>query len=215
MSYYSYTVLECTNPELLSSGSTFVKESNSELLKIKEGKAHFLTWKATMDDEIIKLSLKHSGETFTAEFNWDSEYYNRIIYFLEYKNGKCRQLGIEPGYLFMCPEREMFNEEHYSALRKHVLEYLKRLDIVKAKNGKFDIDTLGESLDQYGYRSFITITYENDIYKWTAKRVSLSMIEVACEKKEPKINTLKGYENNLLKNKEIAKENENDDYLPF
>ncbi|MGA2408554.1 MAG: hypothetical protein ABSF81_17655 [Bacteroidales bacterium] len=215
MSYYSYTILESTNPELLSSGSTFVKESNSELLKIKDGKAHFLTRKDTMDEEIMKLSLKYSGETFTAEFIWDSEYYNRIRYFLEYKNGECRQVGIEPDYLFMCPEQEMFNEEHYSALRKHVLEYLKRLDIVKAKNGKFDIDTLGESLDQYGYRSFITITYENDIYKWTAKRVSLSMIEVSCEKKEPKINPLKEYENNLLKNKEIAKENEDDNYLPF
>src|ERR1035437_421164 len=215
MSYYSYTILESTNPELLSSGSTFVKESNSELLKIKEGKAHFLTWKDTMDDEIIKLSLKHSGETFTAEFNWDSEYYNRRIYFLEYKNGECRQLGIEPGYLFMCPEREIFNEEHYSALREHVLEYFKRLDIVKAENGKFEIDTLGESQNQYGYKSYITITYENDIYKWTATRVSLSMIEVACEKKEPKINPLKAYEDNLLKNKEIAKENEDDEYLPF
>ena len=215
MSYYSYTILESTNPELLSSGSTFVKESNSKLLKIKDGKAHFLTRKDTMDDEIIKLSLKHSGETFTAEFNWDSEYYNRIIYFLEYKNGECRQLGIEPGYLFMCTEREIFNKEHYSALQEHVLEYLKRLDIMKAKNGEFDIDTLGESLDQYGYRSFITITYENNIYKWTATRVSLSMIEVACEKKEPKINPLKEYENNLLKNKEIAKKNEDDDYLPF
>jgi hypothetical protein len=214
MSYYSYTILESTNPELLSSGSTFVKESNSELLKIKEGKAHFLTWKDTMDDEIIKLSLKHSGETFTAEFNWDSEYYNRRIYFLEYKNGECRQLGIEPGYLFMCPEREIFNEEHYSALREHVLEYFKRLDIVKAENGKFEIDTLGESQNQYGYKSYITITYENDIYKWTATRVSLSMIEVACEKKEPKINPLKAYEDNL-KNRENAKENEDDEDLPF
>jgi hypothetical protein len=167
-----------------------------------------------MDDEINKLSLKHSGETFTAEFNWDSEYYNRKIYFLEYKNGECRQVGIEPGYLFMCPEREIFNEEHYSALREHVLEYFKRLDIVKAENGKFEIDTLGESQNQYGYKSYITITYENDIYKWTATRVSLSMIEVACEKKEPKINPLKAYEDNL-KNRENAKENEDDEDLPF
>ncbi len=210
MSYYSNTILESTNPELLSSGSTFVKESNSELLKIKEGKAHFLTWKATMDDEIIKLSLKHSGETFTAEFTWDSEYYNRKIYFLEYKNGECRQVGIKPDYLFMCPEHETFNEEHYSALREHVLEYFKRLDIVKAENGKFEIDILGESQNQYGYKSFITITCENDIYKWTATRIGLSMIEVTCEKKEPKINPLKAYEDNLKK-----RENEDDDNLPF
>ncbi len=114
----------------------------------------------------------------------------------------------------MCPEREIFNEEHYSALREHVLEYFKRLDIVKAENGKFEIDTLGESQNQYGYKSYITITYENDIYKWTATRVSLSMIEVACEKKEPKINPLKAYEDNL-KNRENAKENEDDEDLPF
>lgn len=33
MSYYSYTILECSNPELISSGSTFVQESLYSLRK--------------------------------------------------------------------------------------------------------------------------------------------------------------------------------------
>jgi len=44
MSYYAYTMLECTNPDLISTGSTFVKESlYSLLVKIENGKSHFLT----------------------------------------------------------------------------------------------------------------------------------------------------------------------------
>lgn len=100
MSYYSYTILECTNSELISSASTFVKESHSELLKIQHGKSHFSTWKNTMVVEIIELSKSHPKETFIAECHWDTEYYDRIRYFFEFKNGKCRELGIKPGYAF-------------------------------------------------------------------------------------------------------------------
>jgi len=43
MSYYAYTMLECTNPDLISTGSTFVKESlYSLLVKIENGKISFL-----------------------------------------------------------------------------------------------------------------------------------------------------------------------------
>jgi hypothetical protein len=187
MSYYSYTILESTNPELLSSGSTFVKESNSELLKIKESKAHFLTWKATMDNEIIKLSLKHSGETFTAECHWANEYYNRIIYLFEYRNGKCKELQRCPGYMFFLVDGDIPSEEEYSAFRNHVLKYLRRLDIVKKEDGDFIIDKLNNEQDKNGYESFITIVYENDLYKWTAEKTGISYIRVSVEKRSQKL----------------------------
>ena len=59
MSYYAYTILECSNPELISSGSTFVNESYSKLLKIQNGKSHFITNKTTMEAEIFEFSKLH------------------------------------------------------------------------------------------------------------------------------------------------------------
>ena len=101
MSYYSYTVLECTDPELISSGSTFVKESNSKLLDIIKGKSHFLTRKGTMEGEIFELSMKHPMETFTVEWYWDEDYYDRILYLFECKNGEFTKLAIKPSYAFV------------------------------------------------------------------------------------------------------------------
>jgi hypothetical protein len=187
MSYWAYTVLESTNQELISPASTFVKGSNSELLKIEDGKSHFSTWKNTMDDELIQLSLKYSGETFTAECHWANEYYDRILYYFEYRNGKCRLLGIKPGYMFFLIAGNIPSEEEYSAFINHVLKYLKRLDIVKKEDGEFIIDKLNNEEDKNGYESYITIAYENDLYKWTAEKTGISYIRVSVEKKEPKI----------------------------
>jgi hypothetical protein len=210
MSYYAYTILECTNPKLISSGSTFVNESHSELLKIHDGKSHFSTWKNTMDDEIIELSKKHPEETFTAECHWANEYYDRILYYFEYRNGKCRELGIKPGYMFFLIAGNIPSEEEYSAFRNHVCKYLKRLDIVKKKDGDFIIDKLNNEIDRNGYESYITIAYENDLYKWTAEKTGISYIRVTVEKKEPKIDHLKEYEDKMKNS-----ENEDNDNFPF
>ena len=210
MSYWAYTVLECTNPELISSGSTFVNESHSELLKIHDGKSHFSTWKNTMDDEIIELSKKHPEETFTAECHWANEFYDRIIYYFEYRNGKRKDLGIKPGYMFFLIAGEIPSKEEYSAFINHVCKYLERLDIVKEKDGHFTLDKLNNKKDKHGYASYITITYENELYKWTASRKGITCIEVSIEKKVPKTDSLKDneYKTSIYENSEY-------DSLPF
>lgn len=91
-----------------------------------------------------------------------------------------------------------------------MIKYLERLDLVKEEEGKLKIDKLNNEKDQHGYESHITITYENDLYKWTATKKWISWIEVTCEKKEPIDDTLKKFEDKI-------KDNENTDYfdLPF
>jgi hypothetical protein len=197
MSYWAYTILESTNPELISSESTFVRESPSDLLKIQDGKSHFSTWENTMDDEIIELSKKYPEETFIAECHWANEYYDRIIYYFEYRNGKCRELGIKPGYMVFLIAGNIPSEEEYSAFRNHVLKYLKRLDIVKKEDGEFIIDKLNNEKDKNGYESFITIVYENDLYKWTAEKTGISYIRFSVEKKKPKIPRIKELEDKM------------------
>lgn len=210
MSYYSYTVLECTNPELVSSGSTFVKESNSKLLDNIKEKSHFLKRKGTMDGEIFELSLKYPEETFTAEWHWDDDYYDRILYHFECKNGEFKELGIKPGYVFFYPSSITVNKEEQLAFENHVLEYLNRIDIVVENDGHFTLDNLNDKKDKNGYESHITITYENDLNKWTATRTGITLIKVYIKKKVPKIDSLKQNEekNSINKNSEY-------DYLPF
>jgi hypothetical protein len=201
MSYYSYTVLECTNPELISSGSTFVKESlYSSLFKIENGKSHFLTNSKTMYREIFDLSIKNPAESFTGEWHWDEDYWDCILYRFECKNGEFKSLGIKPGYVFFGPENQICSKEDFSAFRDHVIKYLERLDFVKEQDGKYKIDKLNNEKDQNGYESYITITYENDLYKWTATKKWISWIEVTCEKKEPKVDPLKKFEEKLKVN---------------
>ena len=186
MSYHAYTILECTNPSLISSGSTFVKESNSVLLEIENNKSHFDTNRNSMEAEIFRLSIKYPKETFTAKWHWD-DIYEGIIYTVEFINGYYKVLGIEPGYFFFLSAKTTVNDVHAMAFRKHVLEYLNRLDYVNKVNGCFEIDILSNEKDKYGYKSQITITSENDHYKWTAVRTGISYIEVTVEEKEPRI----------------------------
>ena len=80
MSYYSHTILKCTKPDIIASGSTFVSETESIFHETINGQSHFYTWRNTMDDEIVKLSTRHPEETFTTECHWDNESPNSLIY---------------------------------------------------------------------------------------------------------------------------------------
>src|SRR5665648_1135367 len=100
MTSYLYTIITCTNPVLISSGSTFAQESSSELIKMNKGSSHFLTRNNTMYSELIRLSIKYPEETFICESHLDGTYYDRVIYSYEYRNGTRKDLGIRPGYMF-------------------------------------------------------------------------------------------------------------------
>jgi hypothetical protein len=163
-----------------------------------------------MDGEIIELSKSHPEETFIAECHWANEYYNRIIYLFEYRNGICSELGIKPGYIFFWPKDRTIEKKDYCAFKKHLMKYFDRLDNIRKEKGDFIIDKLNNEKDQYGYESYITITYENEYYKWTAEKTGISCIEISVEKKEPRVYLEKEFEDKM-------KDNENMDYnvLPF
>jgi hypothetical protein len=204
-------MLGCTNPDLISSGSTFVKESlYSLLVKIENGKSHFLTNKNTMAGEIFKLSKLHPEETFTGEWCWDEDYYDCILHLFECKNGEFKELGIKPGYGFFYPSTIPVNKDEQLAFQTHVIEYLNRLDKVVENDGHFTYDKLNNKKDKCGYESYITITYENELYKWTATRKNLTFIEVSIEEKLPKIDSLKDNESITS-----IDENSENDELPF
>jgi hypothetical protein len=207
MSYQTYTVLESTNPELIAPDSTFVKEAFSDLIEIQDGKSHFLTNNNTMDRELIRLSLKHPEETFIAISTLEGV---DFIFTTEYRNGECRELGMEPDYGFCYPSNVDFIEEERLAFQNHVLKYLRRLDIVKKGEYGFILDKLNNEKDANGYESYITITYENDQYKWTATKKGISLVEVSVEKKQPKV-----YKEKEFEDKSISSDSEDYGDLPF
>jgi hypothetical protein len=87
---------------------------------------------------------------------------------------------------------------------------LNRLDKVVEKDGHFTLDKINNKKDKHGYESYITITYENELYKWTATRKDLTFIEVSIEEKVPKTDSLKD-------NESITSNDENSEFdeLPF
>lgn len=189
MTNYIYTIITCTNPELICSGSTFVQESASELLKINNGISHFITSNDTMDSELIRLSMKHPQETFSCESHCENDYYERVIYSYEYLNGTRKDVRIRPEYMFFwTSDCAIPNEEHYLAFRIHVLDYLNRLDIGREDEDGFFIDKLNDEKDSNGYQSSFTITWANDFYIWTAVKTGISYIRVSVKENLARIN---------------------------
>ncbi len=93
-------------------------------------------------------------------------------------------LGVEPEYFFCRQVSGFPNKKHFEAFQKHVQKYLSRLDVVKAVDGGFEIDKLDGEEDKYGYKSSVTITYENDHYIWSAKKDGSAYINVSVEVKD-------------------------------
>jgi len=112
--------------------------------------------------------------------------------------------------MFFYPSNISINEEEKSSFQNHVLDYLKRLDIVKEEEGYFTLDLLNNEKDRYGHESYIAITYLNDLYKWTAERTGITFIRVSIEKRDLKNYPLKEFE-------EKPEINNNGEYinLPF
>jgi hypothetical protein len=79
---------------------------------------------------------------------------------------------------------------------------------VKECDDGFEIDKLNSEKDQNGYESSITITWENDCYRWTATKTGISYVRVSVEKNEPRI--IK-----IIENKMKHDQNEEYDDLPF
>ena len=83
----SYTILECSNPNLISTDSKFVKESVSQLVKIHNFQSHFFTKGNTMDKELVGLSTRYPDEIFTAGRLIIKDFKEILVLYFEYRNG--------------------------------------------------------------------------------------------------------------------------------
>jgi hypothetical protein len=189
MGYYTQTNVSCTNPEILSSGSTFNQKWGDFLMQSKNGVAYYYCRKEYLNDAIIELSKENPAVTFTGVTWNDSDYYDCIKYTLIIKNGKYKIVKYEPEYQYFFP---IIEDDEYKRLaerfREHIDLYLKRLDIVNDDPVERElIDFLNDKEDNEGFKSYCTITWENDEHLFTATKRFTSHIIVDYKRKKPKV----------------------------
>jgi hypothetical protein len=187
MGYRRGTKVKCTNPELLFTGSTFNKEWKDFILDVKDGVTEYYCRKDYLNDAIIELSKQHPEVTFTGVTWTDDDYYDSIDFTYIVKNGDLKVVKEEPHYQYLCPYIE---DDEYDRLAikflDHVNQYLVRIDLIHAEPDEEAVfDFLNDKTDAEGFRSYYTITWENDYHKFTATKRFTSHVIVDYQRKNP------------------------------
>jgi len=221
MADWTRTNLSCTNPEIISSGSTFYKNTDSILLGSEDNVFHYLTDSSFMHEELIELSKIHPDQTFTATTWEDTEYYDRVIWRVIYHSGKWNEISKKPGYVFTYPINS--DEELTKKFMARINLYLERIERTRHNiKGEKEFDLISHEKDNDGFSSYLTITWENQDHRFIATNKYGYMFEIEYQNKD-KENLQKLKEKLNLLELELdairkAKENETDDsedFLPF
>ena len=185
MGFYVGTKVSCTNPELLATGSTFNQEWFDSIVSIEEGVTYYHCRKTYLNDALAELSRSHPEVTFSGCTWIDDDYENTTDYSFVLREGIYEYVDMAPHYQILFPAIE---DEEYNSLRssfiKQIGSYLKRIDIKKkVAENVVDFDFLNDKIDKEGFVSYFTITWENDIHKFTATKRFASLIIVDYQRK--------------------------------
>lgn len=186
MGYRWCTNVQCTNPELIASGSTFNKKCKEFILTIESGTSKYYCIGQDFNDALFQFSREHPLETFTGVTWNDSLYYHCIEFTLIINNGEYKQVKSEPHYtyaLLSCNMDEI-PKGLYKRFRDHFKCYSERIDIIHRDpiNGEV-FDFLNDKRDQEGFSSFYTIIWENEEHKFTGTKRCESFVEVTYQRK--------------------------------
>jgi hypothetical protein len=202
MGYYRGTRVSCTKPELLASGSTFNQKWADFIVSIMSGVTYYHCRKEYLNDAIVELSKQHPDVTFTGVTWTDDDFQDSVEFTSIIKNGKEEEVKIAPHYQILFP---VIDDDEYNRLSirfgDHIELYLNRLDIIKDDpiEGQV-IDILNDKKDEEGFKSYITITWENDKHRFTATKRYTSQVIVDYHRKKPESNEHAGNEKDSIKN---------------
>jgi hypothetical protein len=188
MGYTRGTKVTCTNPDILASGSTFNIEWADSLLEIKNGVAFYICPKEYLNDALIELSKQHPDVTFSGVTWTDDDFETSIDFTFVLNDGIREFLNEAPHYQILFP---VIDDDEYNSLAPKFVEqinkYLQRLDIVRVDTEEIVFDFLNDKEDKDGFKSYYTITWENNEHRFTATKRYTSQIIVGYEKKQPKM----------------------------
>jgi hypothetical protein len=188
MGYYRVTRVSCTDPALLATGSTFNQEWKDFILAIENGETIYHCRKEYLNDAIVELSKQHPDVTFTGVTWTDDDFEDCVEFTSIIKNGKVDWVNMAPHYQILFP---VIDYDEYNSLtgrfKEQIDRYLKRLDIVREDPEEGVVfDFLNDKKDADGFKSYFTITWENDEHIFTATKRYTSQVIVGYEKKQPK-----------------------------
>lgn len=213
MGFYVGTKVSCTNPELLATGSTFNQEWFNSIVSIEKGVTFYHCSKTYLNDALAELSRSHPEVTFSGCTWIDDDYEDAKDYTFILRNGIYEYVDMAPHYQILFP---VIEDEEYNSLTsrfvKQIEIYLQRIDIIK-KTDEEDIvfDFPNDKEDQDGFVSYYTITWENDIHKFTATKRFTSMVIVDYERK----NSVKKKEMEIKKDPSDKGQDDVYENLPF
>ena len=213
MGYCWCTDVRCTNPDLISSGSTFNKKCEEFILSIESGTSKYYCIGQDFNDALFQYSREYPRETFTGVTWNDSDYYDCIKFTLVIKNGEYKQVKCEPCYLYgLRMNGYEIPKGLFERFKKHLKRYIERIDLVHPDPIKGEVfDFLNDKEDQDGFRLYYTITWENDKHKFTATKRFISFIMVEYQKKDSEQNKITHTDNGMTN----CNQDESDDGLPF
>ena len=178
--------VSCTNPELLATGSTFNQEWVDSIVSIKDGVTFYHCSKTYLNDALAELSRSHPEVTFSGCTWIDDDFEDAKDYTFVLRNGIYEYVDMAPHYQILFP---VIEDEEYKSLQSRFVRqieiYLQRFDIIK-KIPEEDIvfDFINDKEDQDGFVSYFTITWENEIHKFTATKRFTSMVIVDYQRKK-------------------------------
>jgi hypothetical protein len=197
MGYRWRTNVQCTNPELIASGSTFNKKCKEFILSIESGISKYYCIGQDFNYAPFQFSREHPLETFTGVTWNDSDYYDCIEFTLIINNGEYKQVKSEPHYTYALLYRnwKKVPEELYRRFREHFKRYAERIDVVHRDfiNGEV-FDFLNDRKD-----------------KFTGTKRCESFVEVKYQKKNHKHNKITNTETEIL----TCNQDESEYELPF
>ncbi len=187
MGYYRGTKVKCTKPELFYTGSTFNKEWKDFIIDVKSGVTEYYCAKEYLNNALRELSKEHPEVTFSGITWIDDDYENAIDYTFILKAGSYEYVKMAPHYQIFFP---IIKDEDYKRLAEKFSEqihhYLNRIDLVIEDVGdESTFDFLNDKEDEEGFKSYVTITWENEYHKFTATKRFTSHVIVDYQRINP------------------------------
>lgn len=188
MGFETVTEIRCTKSELVAPGSEFHKEWANQFWRMRNGAAEYLCRKYYIMEALDKLAEKHPQESFTGVTWRTDDIEDCEEWTVVYKDGEPIEYKIRPKYNFISQVGYNSDKDFTRLVEQfteHVGKYFQRLDRIKEKDddGNY-LDILNDQKDENGFSSFYVIYWENDQYRFRAKRRYNTMVIIDFERKE-------------------------------
>lgn len=188
MGFETVTEIKCTKPDLVGPGSEFNTEWADQYWRTRNGAAEYVCRKYYILESLEEYSKKYSEETFTANVWRTDDIEDCEEWKIVYKDGEPIEYQIRPKYNFMSQVGYNSDKDFTRLVEQfteHVEKYFQRLDRIKEKDDKGNyLDILNDQKDENGFSSFYVIYWENDQYRFRAKRRYNTMVIIDFERKE-------------------------------